>query len=104
MPLQNDQAFQFFDPFVSSGLVTLETAGSLREGKRVWILARIAENSDVGIVGDDIVRKYLLLSNSHDGTTAVRVGFTPIRVVCANTLAMAVRNGQSQLILNLLLR
>lgn len=87
--LQNAEAFSFFDPLVESKLVTLETAGALSDGKRVWIMARIAENSDARIVGDDIVRKFILLSNSHDGTCAVRVGFTPVRVVCANTLAMA---------------
>jgi phage/plasmid-like protein (TIGR03299 family) len=97
-PLQNDQAFNFFDPLVSAGLVTLETAGSLRQGKRVWILARISDNSDIKIVGDDIIRKFFLLSNGHDGTLAVRVGFSAVRVVCANTLALAHRAGESQLI------
>lgn len=97
-PLQNTEAFKFFDPMVESGLVTLETAGSLQEGKRIWVLARINDNTDLRIVGDDIVRKFILLSNSHDGTTAVRCGFTPVRVVCANTLAMAHGDGQSALI------
>lgn len=96
-PLQNIEAFAWFDPLVSSGLVQLETAGSLQQGKRIWILARIT-GDDVTIVGDDVVRKFILLSNSHDGTLAVRVGFTPIRVVCANTLAMSHADGQSQLI------
>lgn len=99
-PLQNDQAFAFFDPLVESKLVTLETAGSLQEGRRVWVLARIngGGGSDVKIVGDDIIRKFVLLSNSHDGTLAVRVGFTPVRVVCANTLAMAHDASESKLI------
>jgi phage/plasmid-like protein (TIGR03299 family) len=97
-PLQNKDAFQWFDPLVSNGLVDLETAGSLNDGKRVWILARITQGSDLGIVGEDVIRKFILLSNSHDGTLAVRVGFVPIRVVCANTLAMAHDNAQSTLI------
>lgn len=97
-PLQNTEAFNFFEPFVENGLVTLETAGSLQQGKKVWILARIAGNSDMTIVGDDIVRKYILLSNSHDGTISVRVGFTPVRVVCANTMAMAHNSDASKLI------
>ena len=97
-PLQNSEAFDFFNPFVQAGLVQLETAGSLRDGQRVWILARIAENSDVKIIGDDSVRKFLMLSNSHDGTLAVRVGFTPVRIVCANTLAMAHNDQNSALI------
>lgn len=97
-PLQNADAFQFFQPFVDNKLVNLETAGSLQEGKRVWILARIVENSDISITKDDIIRKFILLSNSHDGTMSVRVGFTPIRVVCANTLALSHNNAASKLI------
>lgn len=97
-PLQNTEAFNFFNPLVESGLVTLETAGALCDGKKIWVMARINDNSDMAIVGDDMVRKFILLSNSHDGTTAVRCGFTPVRVVCANTLAMAHSNGESQLI------
>lgn len=96
-PLQNTEAFQFFNPFLSQKEATLETAGSLREGKRVWVLAKI-NRAPLKIVKGDEVEKFILLSNSHDGTMAVRVGFTPIRVVCANTLAMAHENGSSQLI------
>jgi phage/plasmid-like protein (TIGR03299 family) len=87
-PLQNRDAFSCFDPFIQSGDCAFETAGSLQAGRRVWVLARI--NRDPAEIGPgDEVRSYLLLSNSHDGTLAVRVGFTPIRVVCANTLAVA---------------
>jgi phage/plasmid-like protein (TIGR03299 family) len=96
-PLQNTEAFDFFRPLVEENLITLETGGSLREGKRVWILARL-KGEDSEIVQGDAVRKFLLLSNSHDGTMAVRVGFTPVRVVCANTLAIAHGSNQSQLI------
>ncbi len=96
-PLQNADAFGWFDPFIDAKLATLETAGSLRDGQRVWILAQLA-GGPVPIVGDDLVRRYLLLSNSHDGTMAVRVGFTPIRVVCANTLAAAHSASESTLI------
>lgn len=89
-PLQNDKAFEWFQPWVDSGSVTLETAGSLRGGQIVWVLAKVA--GDAGVVvpkSDDKVIPFILLSNSHDGTRAVRAGFTPIRVVCANTLAIA---------------
>lgn len=96
-PLQNADAFSWFDPFVTAGLASLETAGSLRGGQRVWVLAKIA-GDDMDIAKGDPVSKYILLSNSHDGTQAIRLGFTPIRVVCANTLAMAHNNGASQLI------
>lgn len=95
-PLQNVEAFSFFDPFVESGAAKLETAGSLRNGKRVWVLAKVGH--DVAVSGDDTVRRYLLLSNAHDGTLAARVGFTPTRVVCANTLAVAHDSKASQLL------
>jgi phage/plasmid-like protein (TIGR03299 family) len=65
----------------------------------VWVLARINRAPSVIVAkADDVVQKYILLSNSHDGTMAVRVGFTPIRVVCANTLAMAHGDSASKLI------
>lgn len=100
-PLQNAEAFKFFEPFLASGQANLETAGSLRNGQRVWILAKINRPDSVIVPeADDRVAKYLLLSNSHDGTLAIRVGFTPIRVVCANTLAMSIgdKSGQTQLL------
>lgn len=96
-PIQNASAFAWFDPFLQSGEATLETAGSLREGKRIFILASLKLAASTIVPGDE-VKKYILLSNSHDGTTAGRVGFTPIRVVCANTLAMAVNDSASKLL------
>lgn len=86
--LQNTEAFSFFD------LVTqdphgpkFETAGALWGGRKVWLLAKLPDVLEV--VPGDIVEPYILLSNSHDGTSAVRVQETPIRVVCQNTLNMA---------------
>jgi len=96
-PLQNTEAFEFFRPFLDEKAAAIETAGSLRHGKRVWILAKINRDPMV-IKGNDVVDKYVLLSNSHDGTLAVRVGFTPIRVVCNNTLSMSLTSKASQLI------
>ncbi|MCP4446086.1 MAG: DUF932 domain-containing protein [Myxococcales bacterium] len=96
-PLQNKDAFAFFQPLVEDKLVDLETAGSLSEGKKVWVLARIVGDPLV-VQGDDVVERFILLSNSHDGSLAVRVGFTPIRVVCSNTLAYAHETGASRLI------
>lgn len=98
-PLQNADAFGFFDAFVAAGQASYETAGSLQEGRRVWILAAI-ESDPLVIVpqSDDVVRKFILLSNSHDGTLAIRAGFTPVRVVCANTLAMAHNDDASALV------
>lgn len=98
-PLQNADAFRFFEPFISTGEATYETAGSLRGGRRVWILARLNRAPSVIVPkADDKVEKFVLLSNAHDGTLAVRVGFTPIRVVCSNTLALAHGNEASKLI------
>lgn len=91
-PLQNVEAFAFFNPFLEGGLAQLESAGSLREGQRVWVLAKLpGQGADV--VPGDRVSPYLLLSNSHDGSQAVRVQFTAIRVVCMNTLSTAERRG-----------
>lgn len=95
--LQNRQAFDFFRPYVENGFARFETAGVLDEGRHVWVLAELLRDP-LQIGNDDIVRKFLLLSNSHDGSRAVRVGFTPIRVVCANTLAGALRDKRSQLL------
>lgn len=88
VPLQNTHAFDWFQPFVDSGACEMHTAGSLCDGEKVWVLAKLnSENSE--IVKDDEVAKFILLSNSHNGTTAIRIGYTPIRVVCANTMAAA---------------
>ena len=86
-PVQNRDAFGFFDPLVQEGLATYHTAGSLRDGRIVWILAQIGETKT--IAGDDGVGQFLLLSMGHGGGRAVQVAPTPIRVVCANTLSMA---------------
>lgn len=91
--LQNTEAFQFFQPFVDSGQVQLETAGSLRNGKKVWILATVP-TAEADVVKGDRVKGYLLLSNSHDASQAVRVQFTTVRVVCANTLSQAERDAE----------
>lgn len=96
-PLQNRNAFDFFQPFVDAKEAFLETAGSLDEGRKVWVMAKI-QRANAEIVKGDEIAKFVLLSNSHDGTTAVRVGFTPIRVVCANTLAMAHGDKASKLL------
>jgi len=87
-PLQNIDAFSTFQPFLDSGKAELHTAGSLFGGRRVWILARIVGDPDEIVPGDPIER-YILLSHGHDGSLAIHYGLTPIRVVCANTEALA---------------
>jgi phage/plasmid-like protein (TIGR03299 family) len=97
VPLQNEQALEWFQPFLDANEATLETAGSLKGGKQVWALAKIRDgNMDVS--KKDPVAHYILLSNAHDGSIAVRVGFTPIRVVCNNTLTLAHDSKASKLL------
>ena len=86
--VQNTEAFEFTDAIVGeteNGVVTYETAGSLCGGRKIWLLA----NMPVQKVLDDDVEPYMFFSNSHDGSGAIKVGMTPIRIVCNNTLNMA---------------
>jgi phage/plasmid-like protein (TIGR03299 family) len=95
--LQNRDAFGWFAPFLDAREARLETAGSLRGGSRVWVLARL-NRDPLAVAPGDEVERYVLLSHGHDGTLAVRVGFVPIRVVCANTLALAHGADASELV------
>ncbi len=90
-PLQNTEAFKFFEPFIEGKYAQFHTAGALGNGGRVWVLVKL--NDQIVIGDDDIVDRFLLLSNSHDGTGAVSIRFTPIRVVCQNTLNFAMKRG-----------
>jgi len=85
-PIQNRDSFKFFDSVVGDGGAIYETAGSLLEGRRTWILANLKDS--LGVAGEEI-KKYLLLMNSHDGSMALQMFWTPIRVVCWNTLSAA---------------
>jgi phage/plasmid-like protein (TIGR03299 family) len=96
-PLQNRDAFAWFQPFLDAREAALHTAGALRQGSRIWVLAKL--NRDRLVIAEgDTVEKFILLSHGHDGSLAVRCGFTPVRVVCANTLAMAHGSDASKLI------
>lgn len=88
--VQNNEAFAFTDSLLGEG-VRYETAGSLQNGRRVWILARLPENY---IISGDRVSPYLVFSNSHDGSGSIKVAMTPIRVVCQNTLNLALNDAK----------
>lgn len=91
-PLQNEEAFRFFDGIIDIGAAEYETAGALGNGEKIWILVKMKAEPML-IAGFDEVQKYLLLFNSHDGSSSVHIRFTPIRVVCQNTLTVAMREG-----------
>ena len=84
--VQNTEAFQFLANLIGSEL-HFETAGSLWGGKAVWVLAELPDHVEVG---GDQVRRFVLVTTRHDGTAAVRALVTPVRVVCANTLRVAI--------------
>lgn len=89
-PLDNADALGWFSPLIGEGLVTLETAGSLHGGSRVWVMARLTGADPVEVTPGDEVAPFLLLAHGHDGKAAIRCGLTPVRVVCQNTLTAAV--------------
>ena len=83
--IQNDEAFAFTDGLLGEG-VKYETAGSLQGGRKVWLLAHMPHEY---IISGERISPYLLFSNTHDGSGAIKVALTPIRVVCQNTLNLA---------------
>lgn len=91
-PLQNTEAFAFFDHIVGKKKAYFETAGALGEGERIWVMARMPGAMEI-VRGDECL-KYLLLSNTHTGEGSVIAKFTSVRVVCQNTLIMAMEDGQ----------
>ena len=86
-PVQNEQAFEFFSEYVLSGDMEMHTAGSLRNGQMVWALAKVKESFE--LFKGDSVESYLLFSNPHRYGKSIDVRFTPIRVVCNNTLTLS---------------
>ena len=93
VPVQNADTFAAFDQLAQTGEITYETAGALDGGRRIWVLAKLP-GQIIEVAPDDATECYLLLVNSHDGSGALRILFTPTRVVCQNTLALALHAGQ----------
>lgn len=98
MPVQNETAFEFFHDFVMEGDMEMHTAGSLKDGKMVWALAKVKDSFE--ILGGDKVDSYLLFSNPHEYGRCIDVRFTPVRVVCNNTITLAL-NGTADLMVKL---
>jgi phage/plasmid-like protein (TIGR03299 family) len=88
-PIQNEESFEFFTEFVEAGKATMETAGSLRGGRMVWGLANL--NESFTLKGGDTVKGYLLVATPHEQGKSLVMKFTPVRVVCNNTITLALR-------------
>lgn len=87
--VQNEDLFSFFDFLVEDNHAIYQTAGALGNGERVWILARLPKDIVVG--NDDVVNQYILVTNAHTGKHSALAMVTPVRVVCNNTLNMALK-------------
>ena len=88
--VQNVEAFEFTDNLLGEG-VRYETAGALQSGRRVWLLAKLPDRY---IINGEQIEPFLVFSNSHDGSQAITAAMTPVRVVCQNTLNLALRNAK----------
>jgi phage/plasmid-like protein (TIGR03299 family) len=92
--VQNVNAFSFFDAIVASRKdILYETAGALGKGERIFITAKLPDYIKVG--RDDLIEQYLLLTTSHDGLGSISIAFTPVRIVCQNTLNAAMKNSSN---------
>lgn len=92
-PLQNRQGAMIFDALMGQGKPIYHTGGYLKNGEVIWLLARMP--NDIRVRGDDVLETYLLFTNSHDGSVAIDIRLTTIRVVCQNTLSMALHRNKA---------
>lgn len=95
-PLQNSQAFEFFNDFIAAGEMEMHTAGSLQNGRLVWALAKTRESFE--LFGGDVTENYMLFTNPHKFGAAIDVRMTPIRVVCNNTLSFALEGASDKVV------
>jgi phage/plasmid-like protein (TIGR03299 family) len=96
-PMQNQDAFEFFNDFVAAGDMEMHTAGSLKDGKVVWALAKVSESFEL-FGGRDKVDAFLHFTNPHSYGQSIDVRFTPIRVVCNNTLTLSLRTQSKNMV------
>ena len=96
VPNQNSDAFDFFNDFVAAGEMEMHTAGSLRDGQLVWALAKVKDGFE--LFNGDAVESYLLFTNPHKYGSSIDVRFTPIRVVCNNTLSLSLSSTANQVV------
>ena len=95
-PVQNHEAFEFFHEYCAAGDVEMHTAGSLRNGQIVWVLAKVKESFE--LFKGDTVDSYLLFTNPHKFGQSIDVRFTPIRVVCNNTLTLSLSKNEERMV------
>lgn len=93
-PLDNIDAFQLGDDLLDASGAHWITAGSLKGGKQVWMMAKLPESIYIAGMEDEAIQPYIMVSNSHDGTRAVEATVTPIRVVCNNTFTAALSSAK----------
>ena len=96
VPNQNEKAFEFFNDFVAAGEMEMHTAGSLKDGQLVWALAKVKDAFE--LFNGDTVESYLLFTNPHKYGWSIDVRFTPIRVVCNNTLTLSLNTQSSKIV------
>jgi len=95
-PVQNHEAFEFFHEYCAAGDMEMHTAGSLRNGQIVWVLAKVKESFE--LFKGDTVDSYLLFTNPHKFGQSIDVRFTPIRVVCNNTLTLSLSKNEERMV------